>query len=314
MNWRQISISCDKNLEEEIYSILYRFPISSIEIKDYQDVVDFKRDQPYWVVVDEELNQEYKDIQINTYFENIEGNIKIFKEIKSLLDDFKNRTSYSLVYNLDNLIQDQDWSTEWKKSYKPLKVSERLIIKPTWEKYDTKDNEIVMEIDPGMAFGTGTHETTSLCLKALDIINLKDKSVMDIGCGSGILAIAAILFGASKAYAIDIDPLAIKATTDNGILNNVSHLMEIREEDILETLSTKSKFDVIISNTLFVVLKSFIPKLKDYLSGNGLFLCSGIMEEQKEEMIEALIQENFNILNIKQDGEWISILAEYNHV
>lgn len=314
MNWREIEISCDKDLEEQIYAILYQYPITSIEVTDYQDVLNFKKTQPYWVVIDDDLREPHENIIIKTYLEETNKLPLLLEELKNNLEKLADKNPNAISIHMNESVEDQDWSKEWKKGYKPIRISDRLVIKPTWENYQIEKDEIVLEMDPGMAFGTGSHETTSLSLKEIESIDITDKSVLDIGCGSGILSIAAILFGAADALAIDIDPLAVKATIENALLNGVDEKITVREENILETSSIHSKYDVIISNTLFPIIKGIVPIVGTYLEQGGIFICSGILDTQKEEICEDLRAQNFKIIHSNTEGEWSSILAEKKDV
>lgn len=314
MNWREIEVVCDRYLEEEIYAILYQFPITSIEIEDDQDIINFKNNQPYWVVLEDNEKEYREDIIIRTYLEETKESEKNICDLQKLLKSLKKDHPNSLEFSIERIVEDRDWSEEWKKGYKPFKVSDSLVIKPTWEEYSQKKDEIIINIDPGMAFGTGTHETTSLSLEELSAADLKDKTVFDIGCGSGILSIAAILLGAKSAYAVDIDPLAIKATKENAVVNKVDKQLTAEIRDIISDQATGEKYDVVVSNTLYIVLVSLVPKLRDYLKGRGLFLCSGLLKTQKEDMEDCLRKHGFKILGIREDGEWISISAENRNV
>lgn len=309
MNWREIEISCIKDLEEQIYAVLYQYPITSIEIMDYQDVLDFKKNQPYWVVIDEDYIEPQENIMIKTYLEETDELPSLLEEIKISLEKLSLDNPSSIEFRIDKSIEDQDWSMEWKKGYKPIKISERLVIKPTWENYQREKDEIILEMDPGMAFGTGTHETTSLSLKEIESIDIANKTVLDIGCGSGILSIAALLFGASEVLAIDIDPLAVKATIENAVINGVDKKLTVREENILESTSNHSKYDVIISNTLFPIIKGIVPSIGKYLGRGGIFICSGLLDIQKDEICRDLRDRSFSIIHSNTDGEWASILA-----
>ncbi len=314
MNWREIEIICDRNLEEIIYSILYQFPITSIEVEDYQDVLNFKKIQPYWVVIDENVKAIREEIIIRTYLEDNADNYYNIQKIDQLLENVKKNHPEEIQYHLDKSIEDKDWSEEWKKGYKPFKIGGSLVIKPTWENYNNQEGDIVLEIDPGMAFGTGTHETTSLTLIELENLNLKGKKVLDVGGGSGILSIAALLYGAKSAHAVDIDPLAVKASKENAIINKVEENFTAEVMDILSEKRTSEQYDIVVSNTLYFVLVSLIPKLGDYLKKNGMFVCSGVLKKQEEDMKLCLANYGYETVRVREDGEWISIVAVNKNV
>ncbi len=206
-------------------------------------------------------------------------------------------------------IFEEDWAESWKKYYKPIKISEKIVIKPTWEEYQLKDKETIIEIDPGMAFGTGTHETTIMCIKALEKILERTigNVVIDIGCGSGILSIVSAKLGASKVIGIDIDSAAVKVATENIKLNRVEEKVKIIKGNLLNGITEKG--DIIIANITSDVINNIIPMVSANLKVNGILILSGIIKERSCEIKEAAVRNDFTILEEHEEGEWVTMIC-----
>ena len=206
-------------------------------------------------------------------------------------------------------VHDEDWSEVWKKFYKPFRAGKRLVVKPTWELYDAQENDLVMEIDPGMAFGSGTHETTGMCLELLEEVMLGQpvETVIDVGTGSGILAIGAAMLGAKDVLAIDIDPTAVKVAKENVEHNNLQDVIRAVEGNLLE--STDGVCQVCVANIIADVICMFAKPLIPHIVEGGLFICSGIIKEREQDVVNALTEANYTILEIRRKGEWVAMLS-----
>lgn len=305
--WNEITIETPYEYEDLIYSTLYDNNIFTYEIVDHKTEEDVKKTKPYWVELEGELIPKSNNIIIKLYLSECEFDKY---DIERLKKDFLT-ISGDIILKTGESIEDTDWSKEWKKYYKPFKIGNNIVIKPSWEDYIPQDDEVIIEIDPGMAFGTGTHETTSLCVEAIQELDLENKIVADIGCGSGILSITAAKLGAKSVTAIDIDPLSVDATNTNSKLNNTEDTISVFEGDLLDNAS--SKFDIIFANILPDVIVKLIPDVVKFIEDNGRFLTSGIIKEKKEYVIENLEKHNFQVEEILEKGEWISILSKYNN-
>ena len=207
-------------------------------------------------------------------------------------------------------IEDQDWMTSWKKHYHPIAVGKKILILPAWIEQEETER-IAVKIDPSMAFGTGTHPTTQLCLEMVEDYCQPGMDVIDVGCGSGILSIAAIKLGANKALAVDIDPLSVKATKENGEANNVLEKIETGEGSVLEVLEGKfsiSSAPLVLANILApVIIKLFSDGLGKLIQPGGILVLSGILEEQEARVLEAAGEFGYNLINRKQMGDWVSL-------
>ena len=212
---------------------------------------------------------------------------------------------------------DSEWKDKWKENFKPFRIADNIIVKPTWEEIpaDVGEEDIILEIDPGSAFGTGTHETTKLCLLSLKDYITPGTEILDAGCGSGILAISALLCGAKSAFCLDIDPVAARAAMENAKLNNISpERIKVFKADILEdndiiTKNHTGLFDIAVANILADVIVLPASHTGRYIKDNGLFISSGILAEKAGEVEEALINNNFRITSKNTLGEWVSFIA-----
>jgi ribosomal protein L11 methyltransferase len=207
-------------------------------------------------------------------------------------------------------VHDQDWSENWKKYYKPFYASRHLIIKPTWEECTPEPEDKIIEIDPGMAFGSGTHETTSMCLSLLEDVIEGGESVIDVGTGSGILAIGAALFGAGNVLAIDIDPDAVRVADENVKHNRVNGIVAVRQGNLLDHVDAVC--DICVANIISDVIISFAAPLKAHIRPGGLFICSGIVSMRADEVRKALEDAGYEILRRVDKGEWTAFLSGRN--
>ena len=236
--------------------------------------------------------------------------IKLVRNIKEVLD----KNNYQTNCFEWNLIEQEDWISSWKKYWGPELVGDNLLVLPCWlELPEEYKNKKVIKIDPGAAFGTGSHPTTSLCLEELEKISLSSKKILDIGSGSGILSIAAKCFGANEIYALDNDYLAINSTESNFRLNfgNLDNLKTyLGSFDGLVSKYTLKNFDFILCNILAEVIKGIIPDIRNCLKIDGEVILSGILNSQKDEIIKLLKASNLRINDVSSKKDWVCITAQ----
>ncbi len=286
--------------------------------ENYDKVVDVLNNEKIETFMEQstELFEEIENSQINwNYLEDNlidvdEGSTKILAYLNNDEDGKKSlermkKTLENFVEISTKIIKDEDWANNWKTYYKPFELDEVAIV-PSWEEYST--DKTIVKIDPGMAFGTGTHETTTLCLNALTKYLKEGDIIYDIGCGSGILGIASLLRGASSAIAVDIDPIAIDATFENAKLNGVEDRIKIYKGNLLDVVSGSG--NIIVSNIIAEIIVKMIGDLKDHLLPEGYFITSGIIEKRVKLVEDALIENGFTILEKGQMGEWCLIVAQ----
>jgi ribosomal protein L11 methyltransferase len=205
-------------------------------------------------------------------------------------------------------VDEEDWATAWKKYYHPEKISETVTVVPTWEDYTPSEGEKIISLDPGMAFGTGTHPTTVLCVRAIEKYVKPGHTVLDVGTGSGVLSVAASLFGATKIQAMDLDNVAVTVAKDNCVVNNVGDLVEVFQNNLLNGIETKA--DVIVANILAEIIVLFTDDVARLLNEDGVFITSGIIEDKKQRVIDALEASGLEIVEENKISEWVSLVAK----
>lgn len=204
-------------------------------------------------------------------------------------------------------LKEEDWQNAWKTYYKPVKIGKRLVIKPTWEEYHAQGEEVVIDIDPGQAFGTGTHATTAMCLEMIEEYIKPGDKLVDVGTGSGILAIAAARLGAGKVIAVDSDPVAVRVARENVRRNGLQSIVEVREGNLLDNVS--GTFQLVVANILSSVIKELAPGAAGMLEAGGYFIASGIIKEHLPEVCEALKKTGLAVEKIYEKDEWVVLAA-----
>ena len=213
-------------------------------------------------------------------------------------------------------VYDEDWADEWKKYFKPIRVSDRLTIKPTWEEYSPTPEELVIELDPGMAFGTGTHETTTLCLQTLERVIRGGEEIIDVGTGSGILAIAAIKLGAKHVLALDLDQVAVTVANENVALNGLENSITVRKSDLLKVIESEDKslgitlpVQIVVANILAEVIILFCDDVFNALQAGGTYIASGIIAAKEDLVEEAMTEAGLTVIDKYYDQNWVAIVA-----
>lgn len=228
---------------------------------------------------------------------------------------FDDLIQWAADFNIDIKIKQEEmeekqWSEEWKKYFRPIKITDNIVVKPEWESYEKKSsNEIVIELDPGMAFGTGSHETTSLCIELLEeYVNEKTK-VLDIGCGSGILSIAAAMLNASQVTGIDIDKTALQVAKENVEKNQLSEKVLIKYGDLNKNIELQA--DIAVANITAEMIMLLSENISKNLQGSKIFILSGILIEKEAKLLDVLRKNKFKILKVKRRGEWSAAAAQF---
>lgn len=320
MEWKEVAIDCSREGIEAVSNMLIMLDFPGFEIEDEQDFNDFlETSHQYWDYVDDDLLKQKKGVcRVKFYvtaneagFEQLEA-VQIALRALPLMHEGKNLGSLKLS---TESIEEEDWANAWKQYYKPFPVGKRLLICPEWEETENPENRTVFINNPGMAFGSGSHATTYLCMEQLDNRIEGGERVYDLGCGSGILSIIAALLGAKEVVGIDIDPNAADIAKKNAARN---HLGEekcrffagnvLSDGELIAELAEK-KADVVVANIVADVIISLCNIVPAILNEKGLFIASGIIDVRLDEVKEA-IAENFEILEvILQDG-WCCVIAK----
>ena len=299
MKYIEMTINTSKEKKDIIEGILFDYGIYTTEEVSSDLVDELDQDEKDWDFIDYPLlNSEKEIFAIKVYPENTEDAEKIKAELEE-----KSLGRASIVEK-----DDEDWANNWKKYYKPLEIGKSLAIVPEWEEYES--NRKIIKINPGMAFGTGTHESTYMCLELLEKYVKKGDEIFDIGCGSGILAIAALKLGAKRALAIDIDEKCIDASHENAKLNDVEDKMEIKKGNLLDVV--KGRADLIVSNIIAEIIVDEIKNLKNHMDKDGIFITSGIIKERREMVMDALAENGFEIIDEIEKNNWLAIVGKLN--
>ncbi|MFP7169685.1 50S ribosomal protein L11 methyltransferase [Terribacillus sp. 7520-G] len=310
MKWAELCIHTTNEAIEPISNILHEAGASGVVIQDPEDLV---KDHKTTFGEIYELNPD--DYPAEGIF------IKAYLPLNSFLNESVNEIKAAISnlseYQIDiganevsvSEVDEEDWSTAWKKYYKPVKISEKFTIIPTWEDYTpVASDEVIMELDPGMAFGTGTHPTTVLSVQAIERFVKKGDIVIDVGSGSGVLSIAAVLLGAEHVHAFDLDEVAVNSTKINAELNQAADRITARPNNLLEGVEVEA--DVIVSNILAEIILKFTDDAYKLIKPGGLFITSGIISQKKNEVKEALTASGFDIVEVNEMEDWVAIIAK----
>ncbi|SDH47385.1 ribosomal protein L11 methyltransferase [Alteribacillus persepolensis] len=310
MKWMEFSVHTAQEAVEPISNILHESGASGVVIEDSNDLVR------EWNGAEDEIfelsQEDYPDdgVLVKAYF-------PLNSFLKETVEEVKQSINDLLQHNIDvgrnevtlTEVHEEDWAQAWKKYYKPVKVSNFITIAPSWENYQAAaDDELVIELDPGMAFGTGTHPSTVLCLQLLEKLIKGGEYVIDVGTGSGILAIAAAKLGAKKVEALDVDETAVESARSNSSYNHTEAAVTVRQNNLLE--NTKMKADVIAANILADIILRMVDEAYERLNTNGCFITSGIIASKKDEVKKALLQSGFAIVEEQMIDDWVALVAQ----
>lgn len=323
MEWIEVFVATSQMGLEPVEGVLYQCGLNGLMIHDEADFAEFlENPNREWDYVADELVEEKQEQTTGiTFFlrDNLYGREQL-SQIKSALQSVKETEKEldlgSLEVTMKN-VAEEDWANNWKKYFKPFPVGDKIMIKPSWEELPAQTDKIILKIDPGHIFGTGTHETTQLCMELIEKYVKKDDMVLDIGCGSGILSIASLLLDAKEADAVDIDPNAIQIAYENSDRNDIDrsryHVKagNILEDEDLQASYSGKKYDLVAANIVADVIIALTKQVPDYIKDGGIFLCSGIITERKEDVLEALKAANFAVLDIKEKTSWVAIATRY---
>jgi ribosomal protein L11 methyltransferase len=307
MKWFEIKVITTQEASDAVTEMLTVAGAGGTSIEDPNDIRQEILKPNTLDYADEEfLDSLGEDVVIKAYFHgdnNIEELTSLIKEKIKFIGNFLN---VGKGYEGYTEVDDEDWGTSWKKYYKPLHLTDKLVIKPSWESYDKSNEEIIIELDPGMAFGTGTHETTRMCAVLLEKYMKKGDRIIDVGCGTGILAIIAAKLGASFVTAVDIDEVAVRVAKENIQINNATTSVNV-QKGVLNDIE-KEEYDIITANIIADVIIDVSGSVSSYLKKGGLLITSGIIKERSCEVIDAYEKKGFLKEEVQELGEWVAIV------
>lgn len=315
MKWTEIKIDVEPEIEELISNIFYDIGVKGLSIDDPNYLKNLEQNSADWDYIDEELIQEKLDgldsnrVSIKAYFSEEEKPLEKLELFKKHLLLHKNITEKDYKINLKD-VEEKDWAENWKKYYKPTKIGENIVIKPSWEDYTQNEKEIIIEIDPGMAFGTGTHETTSMCTKAIENYLNPGEILYDIGTGSGILSLVAGKLRAKSVTGIDLDPTAVRVAKENIMNNNLEEIVSIKQGDLFQVLDDKA--DIVVANIIADIIIGMSKDIWKYLKSGGIFITSGIIKSKEKDVEKELLKNGFEILETMRMEEWVCIIGKLN--
>lgn len=320
MNYIETKIYTSKFGIEYVLNTLSEMDIEDAVIEDPTDVEELmdKKNSYDWDYVDASvMEQIHEEPTVILYMEDSQDGMAKVQAVKQAMNrlkermnqgEFGDKNSLGRMDVEDRLVKDEDWKDNWKEFFKPAKITDRIVVKPTWEQYEKQsEDELIIEIDPGMAFGTGTHETTTLCIKLLEKYTQKEDAVLDVGCGSGILSIAAALLGIKNILGVDIDPVAVEVSKENVELNGFSDVVKIQYGDLTKGIDYKA--DVVVANLMADLVMMLSCDVAKHLKGKGIFISSGILIEKQEQVSESIKNNGFEIIEILEQGDWCAIAA-----
>ena len=318
MNWLELHIDTTHAGLEPVETLLSSLGIDGVVIDDETEFQDFlENNHQYWDYVDEDLEKEMQGkSRVTFYLQADEEGFAKMGEVRIALENLKKTAQAcgTLLMTMDSL-QDADWENNWKQYYKPMEIGERLLVIPQWEQEDPKvrkaleGGRVPLILEPGLTFGTGSHATTRLCLTALEQAVQGGEKVLDLGCGSGILSIAALKLGAASALAVDIDDKCLDVAYENAAMNGIGRdTYTVKVGDILSDEALRAEigggYDVVLANIVADVIIGLGPMVRSLLRENGVFLCSGIIDTRAEEVAGKLRQAGLEILDTRSSEGW----------
>ena len=317
MKWLELHIDTTPAGLEPVSDLLRDQGIEGLVIEDEGDFHSFlEQNRQYWDYVDEGLEQSMAGkCRITFYLEDSEAGYRTLAMTRIALQPFKEAHPAfgSLLLTMEN-VEDADWENNWKAFYKPMEIGERLIVIPDWEEADP-NGRVALRLNPGLIFGTGSHATTRLCLQALERLVQPGMRVLDLGCGSGILSIAALLLGADSAFGCDIDDKAVDVAYENAALNGIGKdRYTVRAGDVLSDRKLRADmgagYDIVVANIVADVIIALAATARDLMAPDGYFLCSGIIDDRAAEVKGKLVENGFTVLEENSSEGWYSYLCQ----
>ena len=307
-NWIEITIHTTNEASEIVESILLDYGSTGVAIEDPTTLEENLHDDFGTII---ELSPtDFPDVGVivKGYINELNFDNETFIRFKGELEQLGQNINIGEFFKIETTtIKDSDWENSWKDYFDILNIGEKFVIVPTWREYENEENKYVINIDPGMAFGTGGHETTSLCIKNLEKYVKPHDNIIDVGCGSGILSIAASYLTDGEIKAVDLDKLAVDVSRENFALNNLENRIVVEEASLL-TKETK-KYNVIVANILAHIIELMLDDAYKLLEDGGYYITSGIIKDKKDELLEKMLERGFKLIEETSDNEWYSFVV-----
>ncbi|WP_018756756.1 50S ribosomal protein L11 methyltransferase [Paenibacillus terrigena] len=322
MLWHELTIHTTEEAVEMISNFLHEMGADGVSIEETGSL-NRERDTTYGQLYDKPFNDIPEgEAVIKGYFADVSNPGDLVAEITPRIEELRTFDIDPGSYTMDTrVVNEEEWANAWKQYFKPIRVSEKLTIKPTWEPYEAGQGEHIIEIDPGMAFGTGTHPTTSLCLRALESVIQGGEEIIDVGTGSGILAIGAVKLGAKHVLALDLDPVAVTIAEENTQLNQLENEITVHLSDLLQVINRNQEdnestplgvtlpVQIVVANILAEVILLFIDDVYNALAEGGIYITSGIYKNKEEVVEQALLAAKFTIVDRYREDDWVAFVA-----
>ncbi|MDO4178533.1 MAG: 50S ribosomal protein L11 methyltransferase [Phascolarctobacterium sp.] len=302
-NWIEVNVAVTHEAVEAVSDVLISAGTKGVAIEDPQLINDL-RNSGTWELTDipEQMNTEI--VTVSAYYpddEELTGRLAFIDENLAAIEERIGK--YRFGNTRFRKLAEKDWANEWKQYFHTTHVGKSLVIKPSWEEYEAKAGEKIIKIDPGMAFGTGTHHTTNMCMENIERVLKPGMTVYDVGTGSGILAIASALLGAKKIVAVDIDAVAVRVAQENIKDNGLADIIDVRQGDLLA--GTSGQADLILANIIADIILLFLQDVPLRLKDDGIFLASGIIEERVADIEKKAQEVGLKVDNIDHRGGWV---------
>jgi len=308
LQWAEVSVDTSHEAMDFVSEILQELGAAGVVIEDPALLNEYIR-SGLWDYTDLKESEETEVVRVKAYWaldEELEGKLQ---RLAARLDDL---TAHGIDKGAGAVswkaVADEDWAETWKEFFHTEKIGARTVIKPTWEEYEAKAREIVVELDPGAAFGTGQHATTSLCIRALEDLVRPGMTVFDVGTGSGVLAIVAAKLGAKRVEAVDFDPVAVRVTRENVRQNGAEDVVHTERSDLLKSVAGEA--DLIIANIIADIIVRLFGEVKGSLAAGGTMLLSGIIEDRLPDVVEAAALHGFSVEKIEQEKGWAAVVVK----
>ena len=317
MDWLELKIDTSHAGLDAVTDMLEQQGVTGVMIDDEADFQSFlENNRQYWDYVDDDLLAQKKGVSRVTFYlernEDAYGTVAAVRMAMSALK--KDHPEYAPLLLTMADVADEDWENNWKQFYKPMEIGDRLTVIPEWESTGVPEDRVALRLNPGLTFGTGSHATTRLCLTALEKHITGGQTVLDLGCGSGILSIAALLLGADRAVACDIDEKCMDVAYENAALNGVGRdRYTVRWGDVVTDQALRQElggpYDVVVANIVADVIKALASTVRPLVKEGGIFLCSGIIDDRAEEVAQRLRDNGWTIAEARSSEGWFSYLC-----
>ena len=308
MQWAEVSVDTSHEATDLVSEILQELGAAGVVIEDPALLNEYIR-SGLWDYTDLKESEETEVVRVKAYWEldeELEGKLQhLAVRLDGLASNGIDKGAGAVSWKA---VADEDWAETWKEFFHTEKIGARTVIKPTWEEYEAKAGEIVVELDPGAAFGTGQHATTSLCIRALEDLVRPGMTVFDVGTGSGVLAIVAAKLGAKSVEAVDFDSVAVRVARENVRQNGAEDVVHTERSDLLKSVAGEA--DLIIANIIADIIVRLFGEVKGSLAAGGTMLLSGIIEDRLADVVEAAGRHGFSVEKIEQEKGWAAIIVK----